>query len=351
MEIQLLSKTYSVRRLTLRDVDIIYALMIKNEIFYRYHPPMVTKESIREDLEALPPKKDRKDKYFLGFFEKDTLIALMDLILSYPAERTAFIGLFMTDVRYQHRGLGSGLIGEICDCLRKLGFEKIRLGVDHGNPQSFAFWSKNHFSVVDEKEYIVMERTLPSPPEIFVETERLILRKAGKQDEAYFRNYLLDKEMDRMMLRSPCTREEDVQLGLDWFLHKEERAYVILHKETGETIGNLTVYNCVPESVAVQDSLRGQKGKSLSFAISAPWRRKGLMYEALRGVISHLLGREGADYIHCGYLSYNAPSKALQEKLGFVPLFTEEFQLDGREIQAVECILRDTGPFPGEGLH
>ena len=84
----------------------------------------------------------------------------MDLVLSYPVKVSAFIGLFMTDVRFQHRGVGSGLIDEICVYLKQIGYTRIRLGVDRGNPQSFSFWSKNNFSVIDEKEYIVMERDL-----------------------------------------------------------------------------------------------------------------------------------------------------------------------------------------------
>lgn len=56
-----------------------------------------------------------------------------------------------------------------------------------------------------------------------------------------------------MMLRSPCITEEDARLGFDWFLNKEERAYVIVLKETGDVTGNLTVYNNVPESVAAQN--------------------------------------------------------------------------------------------------
>ena len=34
---------------------------------------------------------------------------------------------------------------------------------------------------------------------IFVETDRLLLRKVAEEDFAYFRDYLMDKEMDRMM--------------------------------------------------------------------------------------------------------------------------------------------------------
>lgn len=66
---------------------------------------------------------------------------------------------------------------------------------------------------------------------IFVETPRLLLRKVTQADYPYFRTYLTDKHMDEMMLRSPCHSEEDMQAGFDWFLNKEDRAYVIVHKE------------------------------------------------------------------------------------------------------------------------
>ena len=44
--------------------------------------------------------------------------------------------------------------------MKNVGYREIRLGVDYGNPQSFAFWSKNKFVVIQEKEYIVMQRVL-----------------------------------------------------------------------------------------------------------------------------------------------------------------------------------------------
>ena len=58
MDIRLLSRKYAVRKLNINDVDIIYDMSCKNEIFYKYHPPFVTKESIIEDMEALPPHKN-----------------------------------------------------------------------------------------------------------------------------------------------------------------------------------------------------------------------------------------------------------------------------------------------------
>lgn len=84
------------RRLTEADAAQVCTLMQGNPLFYRYHPPQPTPESIRTDMTALPPGKAMEDKWFVGFYDGDCLIAVMDLILNYPAADTAFIGLFMT---------------------------------------------------------------------------------------------------------------------------------------------------------------------------------------------------------------------------------------------------------------
>lgn len=80
MNIEILSKSCSVRRLNQRDVDSIYDLCRENTVFYQYHPPFVTRDSILKDMTALPPEKSMEDKYYLGFFAGDELVAVMDLI-------------------------------------------------------------------------------------------------------------------------------------------------------------------------------------------------------------------------------------------------------------------------------
>ena len=342
MEIQHLSNQYSVRALLSTDVAMVYEVLKNNTIFYEYHPPMVTVESILEDMEALPPNKGYEDKHYIGFFQDDILVAVMDLIEHYPQNETALLGFFAMNSTLQSQGIGTAIISDCVAYLARLGFEKVRLGIDKGNPQSKAFWLKNGFSFTgeayesDSSMILVMERKLYT---YFVETERLVLRKVTEKDFSYFRADLADKEMDRMMLRWPCETEEEIRLGFEWFLYKEERAYAIVHKETGETIGNLTVYNHVPECIANHEAVQGKNGKALSFAILPAFQRKGYMYEAVSGVIDHLFREEKADYINCGYLSYNAPSKALQDKLGFTYLLTERFQFDGQEMESIENIL------------
>lgn len=166
MKIQNLSTQYTVRNLLPKDADMIYDLLKKNTIFYEYHPPMVTVESILEDMEALPPNKGYEDKHFIGFFQNSTLVAVMDLIENYPQPGTAFIGFFAMNTGFQGKGIGTAIISDCADCLTQLGFEKLRLGIDRGNPQSRAFWTKNSFVLTGEEvpndfsAYYLMERSL-----------------------------------------------------------------------------------------------------------------------------------------------------------------------------------------------
>ena len=97
LDITKLSCEFVVRFLTETDINAIYDLSITNSIYYQYCPPFVTKESIIEDMRALPPNKTYKDKYYIGFFRHTKLVAILDLILDYPNSSTAFIGLFMLD--------------------------------------------------------------------------------------------------------------------------------------------------------------------------------------------------------------------------------------------------------------
>ena len=134
------SERYAARPLTASDADAILTLCAENEQFYRYHLPLATKESVLEDLSVLPPGKNAADKHYLGFF--------------------------MTKKATQGRGIGSALIGELLDELRKASCKKVRLAVDRGNPQSKAFWEKNGFALTGEEflhgdqAYLPMERAL-----------------------------------------------------------------------------------------------------------------------------------------------------------------------------------------------
>ena len=65
----------------------------------------MTRDSILSDLVALPPGKLPDDKYYVGFFRGETLLAQMDLIADYPERAMAYIGLFMMEASVQQAGI------------------------------------------------------------------------------------------------------------------------------------------------------------------------------------------------------------------------------------------------------
>ncbi len=145
MNISSISNQYSIRKLSADDVAEVYELCSGNPLYYQYCPPFVSRESIVQDMNALPPHKNMSDKYYLGFFDGEKLVAIMDLILAYPDRSTAWIGFFMTDRSIQNTGVGSRMISELCSALKAIGFSFVSLGWVQGNPQAEHFWQKNGF--------------------------------------------------------------------------------------------------------------------------------------------------------------------------------------------------------------
>ena len=166
MDVSLFSDRYFVRRMVSDDIEEIYKLCRNNALYYKYCPPFVTEHSIAEDMKALPSNKEAFDKYYVGYYDEDKLIAVMDLIRGFPNDRTAFIGFFMTDISVQGKGIGSEIIHELCAYLKEYGFSSIRLGWVRGNPQAEHFWHKNGFTEAgvtydtDNYTVIVAQRAL-----------------------------------------------------------------------------------------------------------------------------------------------------------------------------------------------
>lgn len=166
MELSLLSRDCTLRRLGPEDIPTVLTLCSGNPQYYRYHPPLPTAEGIREDLSSLPPGKGPEDKYYFGFFRQGRLCAVMDLILGYPQPQTAFFGFFMVDHALQGQGFGRCAIGQCLAALKAQGFTRARLAVDEGNPQSLRFWQRCGFSLTGQRSsgpvsvYLPMERSL-----------------------------------------------------------------------------------------------------------------------------------------------------------------------------------------------
>lgn len=169
-------------------------------------------------------------------------------------------------------------------------------------------------------------------------TERLIIRKFRDSDFDDFYEYAADAQMSRMMGRDLITDRASAMPTFLWLKNHEPRGYVLELKETGKVIGNLTVCE-PPDSVKTMAQTKDKRGKTLSFSVSGAYQRRGIMLEALQAVIGHLFDKENIDYINCGYLDFNVPSRELQKKLGFAVLTTQSFRQDGETFTVIEQIL------------
>ncbi len=145
MDINLLSNKYKIRKITEDDIKEVLNLCRNNHLYYQYCPPSPSTTSILNDLKTLPPNKEYKDKYYIGFYEGEKIIALMDLIYKYPNDETAFIGFFMVDSKLQGKGVGTSIIVDSLKYLESINFKKVRLGYVKGNNQAKSFWNKNQF--------------------------------------------------------------------------------------------------------------------------------------------------------------------------------------------------------------
>lgn len=150
IQIEKLSNAYTIRRLTNADVSMLYAWMLCNDQYFRYCGGGTTPEHVRQDLTLCPPGTAPAQKHYVGFFDADTLVAVMDLIDGYPDADTAFIGFFMVNKDLQGQGTGTAIVRDVLAALRALGYTAVRLGIDKENPQSNHFWCKNGFAVLRE---------------------------------------------------------------------------------------------------------------------------------------------------------------------------------------------------------
>ena len=160
MQVELLSDRYRVHTLTDKNIDEIYHLLSKNILYYEYCPPFVTWQAIQENMRILPPGKVIDDKYYIGFYQGEKLIAIMDLIDGYPEKMIVYIGFFMTDVSIQNKGIGTQIIDYLCRYFSELHYESISLAWVKGNPQSEHFWLKNGFTPLRETSSDVADEVI-----------------------------------------------------------------------------------------------------------------------------------------------------------------------------------------------
>ena len=152
IDISMLSNQYIIRRLNDSDTDDILDFCQKNTMYYQYCGAEISKDQVLNDLHITPPGVDIADKYYVGFFNGEEMVAVLDLIDGYPEPDIGYIGFFMMNAALQGKQIGSAIIQDVCSYLKQIGKTAIRLGIAKDNPQANHFWKKNGFTVIKEVE-------------------------------------------------------------------------------------------------------------------------------------------------------------------------------------------------------
>ena len=169
MDIKKLSSCYAVRALWASDARSVLSVCEGNRQFYLYCGLQPTLQQVLHDMQILPDGVERSRKHYVGFFDQDDLVAVMDCVEGYPDPRSVYIGFFMMNARLQGRGIGSAVIAGVAGYLQSIGIKRLRLAIARDNPQATSFWFKNGFKVVKEAEMdgwtaLVADRWLDEPP-------------------------------------------------------------------------------------------------------------------------------------------------------------------------------------------
>ncbi|MBP5726421.1 MAG: GNAT family N-acetyltransferase, partial [Clostridia bacterium] len=145
-----------------------------------------------------------------------------------------------------------------------------------------------------------------------MESKRLLIRRMEKEDESSFVSGIADRAL-RTAYGFPEEMDDALSAKIFERFSGLEGGYSLIEKGSGEMIGFLLdVDPELPENLRA--GLPGS-GRTLAYAVFAPYQRRGYMLETMQAVIPELF--RNAEYIHCGHFEENIPSRELLRKLGF----------------------------------
>jgi GNAT superfamily N-acetyltransferase len=106
----------------------------------------------REEYEELPPGRDMKDKYMLGFFSQGELVGLVDCLRNYPEEGCWWIGLFLLSPAVRGKGFGRQMIRAFEGWVRQdFNAGRVGLGVVEENRDGYQFWEHVGYTQIDKR--------------------------------------------------------------------------------------------------------------------------------------------------------------------------------------------------------
>ena len=148
-----------------------------------------------------------------------------------------------------------------------------------------------------------------------LETKRLILRSWTEEDAEECWRYARDPRVGPAAGWPPHVTVEDSRRVIREVLAVPE-TYAIVLKETGLPVGSIGLHH--------NDLAEKEDEAELGYWIGVPYWGRGLVPEAAREMLRHAFEDLGLARVWCGYYDGNDKSKRVQEKLGFIPQWTND---------------------------
>lgn len=146
LDIQALGTTHQVRRITEADISDVYGLCSSNREYYAYMGKTVpSADSLTEIISRVPEGSEAREKYFVGFYDGDRLVSVLDLIAGYPGKDDAFIGWFMVTGDLQRKGIGSQIMADVRAAMKAQGYDYLSLKCEKENREALTFWKSQGF--------------------------------------------------------------------------------------------------------------------------------------------------------------------------------------------------------------
>lgn len=169
MKLQNYLPELEIEKITNENIDQIVDIYHSNvEFFMLSDGKLATIDNCLSDMNSIPLNFNKESKIYLGFFKSGKAVAVLDCLMGYPDNQTAWIGLLLVDTLIQGQTIGQTIIQGLVSMLKDEGYKSVQLGVIDKNLKALNFWNKCSFNSVREAKdlahpdlkIIIMERKL-----------------------------------------------------------------------------------------------------------------------------------------------------------------------------------------------
>ncbi|MDD2840455.1 MAG: GNAT family N-acetyltransferase [Rickettsiales bacterium] len=190
-----------------QDLDLVQKFLEHNEDFFKLTTGKgVDKNEGKLFFDNLPQNKKIEDKFIIGIFDNNVLIALIDLVQGFLEESQWVMGSFIIDKDFRHKNIGMRLLQILEELLVTFKVNILRIVVQEYNPNAVKFWVKNGFVEIQR---------LPHP--VFSEKSNVIMIKKLKKKEPTIYDKFFKNGKLVALPSKPDEQQELYKIMQSWF--------------------------------------------------------------------------------------------------------------------------------------